>query len=88
MEVQISLCPEQKEPRAVIYTESVTEEVRAATELLRTAEHSRINGYSPGGMVERIRAQDIFRIYTERQHVYCDTPGGTFQLHKRIYELE
>jgi DNA-binding LytR/AlgR family response regulator len=88
MDIEISINPEQKQPKVIIVTDSVTDEVCSIRDLLQNDFSDILNGYDPDGMIVRIRYSDILRIYTEQQRVYCETEFGCYLLHERLYVLE
>ena len=88
MDVEIRLDPEQKKPKIIILTDSVSEEIRAISEYLQNDFPNTLNGYDPDGMIVRIRYTEILRIYSEQQRIYCETMHDRYQLHERLYVLE
>lgn len=97
MKVEIQIEPECKEPRAVIYTEEVTEEVSEAVKKLSMnvpvlligvpEENFSVMGRSNEN-VQIIEPGKIFHIYAANQKVFAVTGTGEYRLKMRLYELE
>ena len=87
MKVEISVDKEQKEPKVVIVTSEITDEIRELERRLSLDCADTVNAYTKRGM-RIIRSSDIIRIYSECQKVLCQTDDGIYVLHARLYELE
>lgn len=87
MQIEIKIDSEFKEPKAVIFTDKVTDEI---TELVRqlSDERSSIIASFKDGMAELLEHNDIFRIYASNGKVYAETANDTFTLRLRLYEAE
>lgn len=87
MQIEIKIDSEFKEPKAVIFTDKVTDEI---TELFRqlSDERSSIIAGFKDGTAELLELNDIFRIYSSNGKVYAETANGTFTLRLRLYEAE
>jgi len=88
MQVEIKIDPSCSVPRAVIWTDSITEEVsRAAERLSGEASVGMIAGFQ--GERAALLAQDnLIRIYGANGKIFAATEEGEYRLRLRLYELE
>ncbi len=87
MQIEIKIDNNFKEPKAVIYTNEVTDEI---TEFVRQLSDERSNfiaGFKDG-TTELLEPENIFRIYALNGKVCTETDSGTFTLRLRLYEVE
>lgn len=87
MEIEIKLDPACREPRVIIYTDQVTEEVTWLMERLSEEPEKRLVGYRDN-YLELLWPGDVIRIYGEQQRVYGQTAAGIYTLRSRLYQLE
>lgn len=87
MQIEIKIDNNFKEPKAVIYTNEVTDEI---TEFVRqlSDERSNIIADFKDGTAELLEPENIFRIYASNGKVCTETDSGTFTLRLRLYEME
>ncbi len=87
MQIEIKIDKNFKEPKAVIYTNEVTDEI---TEFVRqlSDERSNIIAGFKDGTAELLEPENIFRIYASNGKVYAETANDTFTLRLRLYEAE
>ena len=87
MQVEIridSACPE---PKVVILTAAVTEEVNELVKKLSADAPHVISGMKDG-KVEVLEPADLIRVYTSAGKVYAVTEKGEYVLRLRLYEVE
>lgn len=87
MQVEIridSACPE---PKVVILTAAVTEEVNELVKKLSADAPHVISGMKDG-KVEVLEPADLIRAYTSAGKVYAVTEKGEYVLRLRLYEVE
>ena len=87
MQVEIridSACPE---PKVVILTAAVTEEVNELVKKLSADAPHVISGMKDG-KVEVLELADLIRVYTGAGKVYAVTEKGEYVLRLRLYEVE
>ena len=87
MQVEIridSACPE---PKIVILTAAVTEEVNELVKKLSADAPHVISGMKDG-KVEVLEPADLIRVYTSAGKVYAVTEKGEYVLRLRLYEVE
>ena len=87
MQVEIridSACPE---PKVVILTAAVTEEVNELVKKLSADAPHVISGMKDG-KVEVLEPTDLIRVYTRAGKIYAVTEKGEYVLRLRLYEVE
>ena len=87
MKVEIKIDSSYTEPKVVIFTDVVTDEVNEIIKKITESAPQIITGYKDE-VLEILEQNDIFRIYTESGKVLAATNKGTYKLRLRIYELE
>lgn len=87
MVVEIKIDRTCTEPKLIIYTAAITEEITELTKRLSAKNSKSLAGYQ-GEQVQIIPVSHILRIYTEKQKVLLQTESETLQLKYRLYELE
>lgn len=87
MQLEVKIDSACIEPKVVIWTAAMTEEVN--TILSRLSEHAPpiISG-SKGDRVEVLEQADLIRIYASAGKVLAVTPKGEYVLRLRLYEIE
>ena len=73
MEIQVKIAPTCREPKVLVCTHAMTDEVQA--------------GFREGTL-ELLEPQDLLRVYAAGGKVFAVTPAGEFQLRLRLYEAE
>lgn len=87
MQIEIKIDPDCREPKLIIITDHVSEEVNAILKKLSEDTPKVITGFREDS-AEIIEPQDIFRFYASNGKVYATTIKGEFQLRIRLYEIE
>lgn len=87
MEVEIKLDPNCTQPKVIIYTNEIIQEINDLAKSLSGVEYSSIAGYKSGEIL-LIRPDDIIRIYSQGQKILAQLEKDTVQLKYRLYELE
>lgn len=87
MKVEIKIDENLKEPRVVIFTEKVTEEINELLKRLSDTHPKAIAGFK-NDTVKILEPDTIIRIFTANQKVYAETKHGEYLLRLRLYELE
>lgn len=85
MKVEINIDPGCKEPKIVVHTDRMTDEIRTLVRQLSVPEV--LPAQTERG-VEFISIPDVIRIYSERQKVLAQTQKGVYLLKSRLYEME
>ncbi len=87
MQIEIKIDKNFKEPKAVIYTNEVTDEITEYVRQLSDERSNIIAGFKDG-TAELLEPENIFRIYASNGKVYAETANDTFTLRLRLYEAE
>jgi len=87
LKLEINIDPGCAEPRVVIHTDRMTEEIEALARRLTDTPPETIAAQSESGVVI-LPVAGILRIYSERQKVYAQTADGVYTLRARLYEME
>ena len=87
MQIEIKIDPDCREPKLIIMTDKVSEEVNDILKRLSEDAPRVITGFREDS-AEIIEPQDIFRFYANSGKVYATTVKGEFQLRIRLYEIE
>lgn len=87
MQIELKIDSSCTEPRVIIMTASMTEEVNDILEKLSEDVPQIISG-SKNGKIEILKQEDLIRIYASDKKVFAVTEKGEFTLRFRLYELE
>lgn len=87
MKVEVSIDPTCKEPKVIILTDKMTEEIEQIMQQVSSKAADSLAVFSNRG-VEMIACNDILRIYTEAKKVFIQTTEGIYTVRFRLYELE
>lgn len=87
MQIEIRIDSACREPKAVILTDRMTDEVRDAVKRL-SEEHTELLAGFREGTAEILEPARVYRCYTENGAVLAETEHGAYALRLRLYELE
>ncbi len=87
MQVEIEIDSSCKEPKIVIFTDSVTEQVGSIVKML-SEEMPQIIAGSKDGKIEVLEREELIRIYAGGGKVLAETKKGEYVLRLRLYEIE
>ncbi|MCY8491174.1 LytTR family DNA-binding domain-containing protein [Bacillus atrophaeus] len=87
MKVEVSIDPSYKEPKIIIQTDRMTDEISDIMKRLSETYMDSLAVFSDRG-VEIVDCKDIVRIYAAKQKVFVQTGAGIFTVRSRLYELE
>ena len=87
MQIEIKIDSTAREPKLLILTDRVTEEVNEIVRKISEAEPHVIAGLR-GDTVKVLDADGILRVYAAGGKVFAVTNEGEYQLRLRLYELE
>lgn len=84
---EVSIDPSCKEPRIIIKTDKMSDEITVIMERLSETHTDSLAVFSERevGIVE---CKEIIRIYAEKQKVFVQTLQGIYTVRARLYELE
>lgn len=87
MQVEIKIDESYPEPKIIILTASMTEEVRGLLNKLSSETPQMLSG-SRNEKVEIIEQDDLIRVFSSAGKVFAVTDHGEYTLRLRLYELE
>ena len=87
MQVEIKIDSLCKEPKIIILTDSITEDVNNIAKKLSDNVSQIISG-SKDEKIEILEQMDLIRIYTNAGKVFAVTDKGEYTLRLRLYEIE
>ncbi len=87
MQFEVKIDSSYNEPKIIILTASMTEDVNMILNRLSNHEPQVISG-SKDGKIEVIDQGDLIRIYTSAGKVFAVTHKGEYTLRLRLYEME
>lgn len=87
MKYEIQIDDTYAEPKVVIFTASITEDVNEVVKKLSDATQTVISGFKDE-KVEILEPSDLIRIYANAGKVIAVTSRGEYILRLRLYEME
>lgn len=87
MQVEIKLDESCTEPKIVIYTASMSEDVQTIVRTLTDFPLQILFG-KQGEKIQPLIQEDLIRVYTAGGKVFAVTDSGEYTLRQRLYELE
>ena len=87
MQIEIKMDEAQTEPKVIILTNKVTEEITELVKRLSEEKPQLIAGFQNDTVV-LLKQPELIRIYTADSKVFAVTDCGEYQLRFRLYELE
>lgn len=87
MQVEIKIDDSCSEPKVIILTDSMTEEINELVQKL-SENNSRIISGSRDGRIEILEQNDLIKIYAGNGRVFAVTDHGEYVLRLRLYEAE
>ena len=87
VQVEVKLDAAATEPKVIILTNRMTEEVHSIVQMLSETEPKLIAGFRED-TVTVLEEKDILKIYAANGKVYAVLPSGEYTLRLRLYEIE
>ena len=87
MQIEIRMEESCREPKIIIVTDKITDEINALLKKLSSETAPVIAGFHEN-TAEILESSDIIRIYAPAGKVFAVTVQGEYLLHLRLYELE
>ncbi|MBQ7774401.1 MAG: LytTR family transcriptional regulator [Lachnospiraceae bacterium] len=87
MQIEVKIDSTCTEPKVIVQTDRMTEEVEAIIKKLTEAAPQILTGFQ-GDALEVLEPMDIIRIYANSGKVFAVTQNGEYTLKLRLYELE
>ncbi len=87
MQIEIKIDENCKEPKFVVITDKMTDEINSILKKIAEEQPKMIAGFK-GDAVELLDPADIYRVFAESGKVFAQTQNNIYTLRLRIYELE
>lgn len=87
MQIKIEIDESCKEPKIIILTDKMTEEINEILRKLSEEKPEVLAGFKED-ILEILEKHEIFRIYSQSGKVIAVTAKGEYTLRQRLYELE
>lgn len=87
MNIEIKVDSKYIEPKLVVYTNEITEDLKKIIENINTNQANNIQGYKEKKLYI-LDQKKIKTVYSENGKVYAEKDNDTYELKNRIYELE
>lgn len=87
MQIEVQIQPGCREPRIVIYTDRMSEEVQALLARLDTGQSHLLLGFR-GEEATVLQPEALLRVYAENGRTYAATEQGVYALRGPLYEWE
>ena len=87
VQVEVKFDKRAAEPKVIILTDRMTDEVHSIVQMLSESEPKLIAGFRED-TVTVLDEKDILKIYAANGKVYAVLPSGEYTLRLRLYEIE
>ena len=87
MQIEIKIDKDCKEPKIIVVTDKMTDEISTLVKRLSDGQQQTIAGFK-NDIVEVLEPSDIYRVFAEAGKVIAETDHGSYTLRLRLYEVE
>lgn len=87
MQIEIKMDDNYKEPKIIIMTDKMTDEVNDIVKKLSDEQPQLIAGFKDDS-VQVLEPSSIYRVYAQSGKVFAETNKGNYLLRLRLYEAE
>ena len=87
MQVEIKIDVSCKEPKIVVVTDRMTDEINGIVQKLSAEHQTTIIGFKDD-VAEILEPSDVYRVFAFNGKVLADTNRGEYSLRLRLYEIE
>lgn len=87
MKIEIRIDKNCDEPKVIVVTDKVTDEINEIVARLSDKPSQILAGFKDG-QAAVLEPEQIYRIYASDGKVYAETGNGTYSLRLRLYEVE
>lgn len=87
MQIEIKIDENCKEPKIIVVTDKMTDEINAILKRVSDEQPKMIAGFKDD-IVEVLDPFDIYRIFAASGKVFAETNCSEYTLHMRLYEAE
>lgn len=87
MKIEVRIDEKCKEPKIIVMTDKMTDEINALVKRLSEEQPQVIAGFKDD-TVEVLEPSDIYRVFATSGKVLAETSHGEYTLRLRLYEME
>lgn len=87
MEIEIKIDESCKEPKIIVVTDRITDEINEIIKKLSDEQQTTIAGFKDD-IVEVIEPANIYRVFASNGKVFAETNHGEYLMRLRLYEME
>ena len=87
MEIEIKIDSQYTDPKLVLYTAQMTDELGSIISRLGTSVNCPITGFD-NNVAVILEPAEIARVYSENQKIYAETADSRYVVKLRLYEIE
>ena len=87
MQIEIKIDENYREPKIIIMTDKMTDEVNDIVKKLSVEQPQLIAGFKDDS-VQVLDPSNIYRVYAQSGKVFAETSNGNYLLRLRLYEAE
>lgn len=87
MEIEIKIDESCKEPKIIVVTDRMTDEINEIIKRLSDEQQTTIAGFKDD-IVEVIEPANIYRVFASNGKVFAETNHGEYLMRLRLYEME
>lgn len=87
MKIEVKIDEGCAEPKIIVMTNRVTDEINDIVKRLSGEQSQMIAGFR-GEQAVVLEPNQIVRVYASNRKVYAETESGTYLLRQRLYEME
>lgn len=87
MQIEIQIDAGCKEPKLIVKTDRMTEELQTLIQSLSAQQPAALAGFKEES-VELLEPGEIYRVFAANGKVFAETERGTYLLRLRLYEAE
>ncbi len=87
MQVELKISDEYREPKAIIYTDKMTDEIASLMKQLTDDQPKMIAAFDEDTVL-MLSYSDIYHIYSSSGKIFVETENKKYLLRLRLYELE
>lgn len=87
MKVEVILDADSKDPRIVVYTDELTDEIQQIIDSLSNRQIDKLIGIKDK-KIFLLKPNEVYCFYSENQKVFAKTDAHTLCIKQKLYELE
>jgi len=87
MEIEVKIDADCREPKIIVVTDKMTDEINLILKRISDEQPRVIAGFK-GDVIEILNPTDIYRVFATSGQVLAETDHGEYALRMRLYEAE